>query len=152
MSEQGARQPLVVVGIDGSARTAPVLDWAVGHARAMRGRLRVVLAWRLPELPGYLPQRMEFDTSDAMEERMEKMLAEAFAAHDIRPGELEVERVVQEGGAVRLLLQHSHGADMLVLGSDGEGHDARKLVGSVTHSCLTQATCPLVVIPLGDRG
>lgn len=147
MSELTTHRPLVVVGVDGSERSAAVLRWAVHQARALRGRLRVVLAWRMPELLESVPARIEASMSDAMVDRVEGLLADALAYYDIREGELPVERVVQEDGAVRLLLRHARDADLLVLGSSGGGHDAAKLLGSVTQSCLMQAPCPVVVVP-----
>lgn len=141
MAPEGSPTPLIVVGIDGSAKSETVLRWAADQARAVHARMRVVLAWQFPELPGYVPPRVESDLSEAAEKITERLVGTVLDG-------FEVETVVQEGGAVRLLLSEAKDADLLVLGSHGHGHNGGKLIGSVTQSCLVQAHCPVVVIPV----
>lgn len=145
MATDASPTPLIVVGIDGSAKSEVVLRWAADQARTTRSRIRVVHAWQFPELPGSIPFRIESELSEAAEKLVDRLL------NDVLDG-LEADVVVQEGGAVRLLLNEAKNADLLVIGSHGYGHDGRdggKLLGSVTQSCLMQATCPVVVVPVG---
>jgi nucleotide-binding universal stress UspA family protein len=150
MAHLRSRVPLIVVGIDGSDRSAPVLRWAARQAAAVRGRLDVVMAWRLPELPGGVPMRFEARLDEEAEKRVHELITEALDALDIRAGELQIETTVQEGGPVRILLRQAREADLLVLGSRGHGPDANKLLGSVTASCLVQAKCPVVIVPVDE--
>lgn len=131
---------LVVVGVDGSAESPALLRWAARYAAATGARVRVVRAWRLPELAVDVPARAEFDLSRTVENGVARLVQQAF-------GDRPVETVVEEGGAVRLLLREAKDADLLVLGCQGGGQDPAKLLGSVTQSCLLQATCPVVVVP-----
>lgn len=151
MADTSGRRPVVVVGIDGSAASVPVLRWAMRHARALRGRLQVVLAWKFPEVPGYRPARVESDLSEATEKLVEQLVTDALDDLDIRRDELEIGTTVQEGGPVRILLEGAQQADLLVLGTHGDGHDGAKVLGSVVHSCLAQAPCPITVVPTNAR-
>lgn len=143
--------PLVVAGLDGSPSSGAVLEWALRQALVWRGRVRVVMAWHLPEVPGYLPSRVEAAFDEATEKLVEELIADAFTRLDLSRQQVPVETVVQEGGAVRLLLAHAADADVLVLGRHGHGRDHAKLLGSVTQSCLMQAPCPVVVVPVDAR-
>ena len=143
MTSDAVGTPLIVVGIDGSAKSEPVLRWAADQARAVHGRMRVVHAWQFPEVPGYIPPRVESDLSEAAEKLTDHLVSEVLDG-------FEVDTVVQEGGAVRLLLEETRGASLLVLGSHGHGHAGGKLLGSVTQSCLMQASCPVVVVPVNE--
>jgi nucleotide-binding universal stress UspA family protein len=143
--------PLIVVGIDGSDRSQPVLRWAVQQAAAVHGKLHVVLAWQLPELADHVPMRIEASLDEAEKKRVEGLIAGTLDELGVRQDELHIETTVQEGGPVRLLLRSAKDADLLVLGSKGHGRDANKLLGSVTASCLVQANCPVVIVPVDER-
>ncbi len=144
MGDQGSA-PLIVAGVDGSPSSAAVLRWALRQAESVGGRVRAVLAWHFPELPGYVPARVESDLSAAAEDVLANLVKESTDGAGA-----DVESVVQEGSAVALLLREARDADLLVLGRHGHGHDGRKLLGAVAHSCVVQAPCPVVVIPPAD--
>jgi nucleotide-binding universal stress UspA family protein len=148
MADIRARIPVVVVGVDGSSKSEAVLHWAAGQAVAVRGRLRVVLAWQLPQLLDHVPMRVEASLDEAAEKRVDSLINDTLTSLDIRSSELDVETIVQEGGPVRLLLRSARDADLLVLGSHGHGSHSDALLGSVTQSCLMQAPCPVVVVPV----
>jgi nucleotide-binding universal stress UspA family protein len=133
----------VVVGIDGSQFSVPVLEWAAQHARNTGAHVRVVAAWQFPEVPGYRPQRVEADLSAALERLVGDLVDKTL--HDV-PHDV----VIQEGGAVRLLLHESLGADLMVLGTRGHDHDEVSRLGSVTGSVLVSAHCPVVVVPVDE--
>lgn len=133
----------VVVGVDGSEYSVPVLEWAAQHARDTGAEVRVVTAWQFPEVPGYRPPRVEADLSAALERRVGELVEKAL--HGV-PHEV----VIEEGGAVRLLLQESRHGDLLVLGASGHDHDHAPRLGSVTRSMLVGARCPVVVVPVDE--
>jgi len=137
----------VVVGVDGSQRSIPVLEWAAQHARRTGAEVRVVTAWQFPEVVGYHPPRLEADLSAVVE----KIVGELV---DMTLRDVPHEVVIQEGGAARLLLHEAGNSDLLVVGIRGRQHDrdhdeVRRL-GSVTHSVLVAAPCPVVVVPVDE--
>lgn len=145
MTQELEHVPVIVVGVDGSARSVPVLRWAAEQARALHGTVRVVTAWRYPEVPGYKPARTESDLSATVEKIVSELAHETLA-------DVPWMAVTHEDGPVHLLLHESTHADLLVLGSRGHDHadDPTRRLGSVTQSCLLQAQCPVVVIPVAD--
>ena len=140
MTEQRRSRPLIVAGIDGSPQSKAVLAWAAQQAQMGGARLRVVLAWRLPETFGYESPRVDLELSIAAERVLKEMVADIATMTDVEP-------VVVEGSAVRVLLNEAREAVLLVLGRHGQELDGGKPVGSVTQACVMQATCPVVVVP-----
>lgn len=141
MTEEKDQKPLIVVGVDGSQQSKTVLAWAAEHARALDGKLRVVLAWSPPELLGWDPPRVEFELSKAAEKVLVDLIADVITTE-------QVESFVDEGSAVRVLLRASQDAALLVVGRHGHDHAGGKPLGSVTQSCVMQAPCPVVVVPV----
>jgi nucleotide-binding universal stress UspA family protein len=141
-----AQNPLVVVGVDGSAGAHEALLWAAGYVRATDGTLTVVGAWNWPTYQG---QPMAYGEFDPLQDTKE--IVEAAAAASGLP-ERQVRTVVAKGGAAKILLDVSEPADLLVIGSRGHGGFAGLLLGSVSTHCVHHATCPVVVVrPQPDR-
>jgi nucleotide-binding universal stress UspA family protein len=65
-----------------------------------------------------------------------------------RPADMNL--IVCEGNPVNVLLEHSAGALMLVVGSRGHGGFAGMLLGSVSAAVAEHATCPVLVVH-GDK-
>jgi nucleotide-binding universal stress UspA family protein len=59
----------------------------------------------------------------------------------------EITVSVGTGDVAEELVNASHDADMLVVGSRGGGGFARLLMGSVSSQVVHHASCPVVVIP-----
>ncbi|GAA3560899.1 universal stress protein [Nonomuraea rosea] len=134
----------VVVGLDGSARSRPVLDFAFAEAELRGARLRVVHAWAWPWLEGFEP-------ADAGSEQNElHVLKEAVAGHRGRHSDVDVIEECVHGHPVEALRQAADGADLLVVGSHGHGTFTGMVLGSVSHALLHQAPCPLVVVRSED--
>jgi len=140
-------QSVVVVGVDGSERSIPVLQWAAQQARATGAQVRVVTAWRFPEVPGYRAQRVEADLSAVLEHIVAEMVDKTLS-------DVPHQVVIDEGGAVRLLLREARQADLMVLGLRGHDHDHDRAsvprLGSVTQAVLVESPCPVVVVPVDD--
>lgn len=135
--------PPIVVGVDGSARSLPVLAWARGQALATGARAKVVTAWHFPEVAGHRPTRAEADLSARLERLVDELVGRTMAG-------VRCETVVQESSPARLLLHEARGAALLVLGDRGHDHEYRPGLGSVTFACLNAAPCPVVVVPTVD--
>jgi nucleotide-binding universal stress UspA family protein len=140
------RQPLVVVGTDGSPASRAALHFAANEARLRGATLHVVVAWQYPVLTtmpafGVLPP-VEQMTAEAAEGLTQFLDDEGIGGDD-----LDVVPLVAQGPAAAALLDAAADADLLVVGSRGHGGFAGLLLGSVSQACVTHAPCPVVVVP-----
>jgi len=131
----------IVVGVDGSGSSIDALRRAVRIAEALDLPVLAITTWEYPAIAdgfvygGWSPER------DA-----EKIAVDAIAAAfpDGRPSRLSAEAV--QGPAARVLIEHSDGAFLLVLGSRGHGGFAGLLLGSVSQACAEHAHCPVLIM------
>jgi nucleotide-binding universal stress UspA family protein len=138
----------IVVGVDGSEGGRRALRWAIREAAARGGTVQAVVAWRLDlyDLPPYA-------TAHPDEERQR---CELVLAHEIESipaferADVAVAATVAEGRAPDVLSAAASSADLLVLGSHGHGRMRHTVLGSVSEECVRKATCPVVVIPVGQ--
>ena len=141
----------VVVGVDGSAGSREALRWAIAEARLRQVPLRAIHAWTyaeplIPSLIGY-PYSAEYveSTIDERHQRAERLLEQTTAA--LADGdEIEIERVIAEGSAARVLIDAVGEDDLLVVGSRGHGGFSSLLLGSVSQQCAHHAPCPVVIV------
>jgi nucleotide-binding universal stress UspA family protein len=149
-TEEGG--PLIVVGVSGRTGSRSALQWATDVAARVGGRVRAVMAWRPPRppaAPGLHPPAVSSTGPDDPEkdaqQRLARLVAEAVGADH------GVECVVERGGPVRVLLDASRHADLLVIDSPR----AEKLTGvpgkTVAPRLVHRAECPVVVMPPGRR-
>ncbi len=133
----------VVVGVDGSPASKDALRWAANYARLTGAPLKVVSAWHWPvSLVGALPMPEDFDPMAETHDTLEAILSEVLGAD---PG-CPVTSQVVGGPASAVLVEESHGAALLVVGSRGHGGFTGLLLGSVSEHCTRYATCPVVVV------
>ena len=138
----------VVVGVDGSPTSQRAVEFAFAEAALRNTGLTAVHAWTLPWLRSTLSIRHEVVnvTRPALQQEAAAVLSESLA--EIRPKHPAVpvvEQAVEERPAVALV-EASHDAPMLVVGSRGRGGISGLLLGSVSHAVLHQAPCPVAVI------
>src|SRR5262249_20339642 len=67
--------------------------------------------------------------------------------------EKQYELIVDDGAPHAVILSHAEdwAADLLVMGSHGEGGTGEALLGSVTNSVLRHAHCPVLIVRPGER-
>jgi nucleotide-binding universal stress UspA family protein len=138
----------VVVGVDGSQTSQRAVEFAFAEAAVRKTGLTAVHAWTLPWLRSTLSIRHELDnvTRPALQQEAAAVLSESLA--EIRqkyPAVPVVEQAVEERPAVALV-EASHDASLIVVGSRGRGGVSGLLLGSVSHAVLHRAHCPVAVI------
>ncbi|MCX4755739.1 universal stress protein [Kitasatospora purpeofusca] len=132
----------IVVGVDGSPSSQKALRWAVEQARLTGATVEAVLCWTLPTVYGRAPMSVDRELGHAAEKVLAKAVGEATG--DVRPVRIRETAVL--GNASEVLVERSHGADLLVVGSRGRGGFAGALLGSVGQHCVQHARCPVVVV------
>jgi nucleotide-binding universal stress UspA family protein len=145
-----ADAPRIVVGIDGSEPAEEALRWAADEATRWSGVLEVVHAW-LPPYP-LNPQDL-FEDEGGQEETARRALAESVARlRAERTDDLEIREVLVLDHAAKALIDTSHGAALLVVGSRGRGGFKGLLLGSVSLHCVHHASGPVVVVHPASPG
>jgi nucleotide-binding universal stress UspA family protein len=139
----------VVVGVDGSDASIAALGCAIDEATFRGVGVDAIHVWSLPALSGAdalggIPLAWE-----QLEASAHAILDEALAKVDARG--VTVNPIVVQGSTAHVLIEHSAGAPMLVVGSRGTGGFIGLLVGSVAHQVLHHAPCPVLVVPAPDR-
>ncbi|GLX54124.1 universal stress protein [Streptomyces hygroscopicus subsp. hygroscopicus] len=147
MAERQGGTERIVVGVDGSEGSRQALHWAVRQAALTGGRVEAVIAWDVPQFHGalgWLPPSASDEA--ALEGRARSELTnaveEAAAAHPA----VEVSTVVRYGTPAGVLIDASHDAALLVVGSRGLGGFRGLLLGSVAQHCVQHAPCPVLVL------
>ena len=140
----------IVVGVDGSENGARALRWAVEYAGAVAGRVIAVQAWSISAFAygglGFVAAIDPAEYERAASESLERTVADL--AGGIRDG-VEIEQRVPEGGAAAALLDlaREESADLLVVGSRGQGGFTGLLLGSVSATLAHHTPCPLAIVP-----
>jgi nucleotide-binding universal stress UspA family protein len=130
----------IVVGVDGSSASARALSWALNQGALTGAAVEAVNAWQVPQVPGGLISTMGVDLSTSSRE----ILRNAVEAVGASP-ESVTQRTVQ-GHPVKVLIDASEGADLLVVGNRGHGGFTGMLLGSVSGHVLAHAHCPTVIV------
>jgi nucleotide-binding universal stress UspA family protein len=141
----------IVVGIDGSEPSVEALRWAAQQARLTNSSLEVVMAWQVPASfgmgasSGYLPSYdglPPFDFAGTAKLTLDTAVKDAIG----EPTDLQVDRIVIEGHPAAVLIEHSIGAQLLVVGSRGHGGFEGLVFGSVSEHVAGHAHCPVTVV------
>jgi nucleotide-binding universal stress UspA family protein len=131
----------IVVGVDGSEHSRRALTWALNEARLRGVGCVLIHAWdyglsTATPFPGDAPLVLAEDAKALLAQDM------AFASDS----GVQVEGELLFGAASRVLIEASHDALLVVVGSHGRGALASALLGSVSTACVHHATCPVVVV------
>ncbi|MGD9998956.1 MAG: universal stress protein [Acidimicrobiia bacterium] len=133
----------VVVGVDGSPPSVTALRWATEEAARRDAELVLIHAWRLAF------------SSPAVVHEAERVVVEAEAAALLvgmmqsRPaGERRrsASGALVEDHAATALLAAAESADLVVVGSRGQGGVRSRLSGSIAQVLTEHAPCPVAVI------
>lgn len=136
----------IVVGVDGSASSISAVEWGAQQAMLEHRPLALLHTFHVEGI--YWLPAMGYDPSEIrrlLREDGAKLLdAAEHRAGEIAP-EVEVWRVHGDADARSALIDASHTASMVVLGSRGRGPVASTFMGSVSVTVLRHAACPVVV-------
>jgi nucleotide-binding universal stress UspA family protein len=135
--------PGIVVGVDGSEASRRALAWASQEATLRNAHLTVLTVHENPE-GHWTGNPLYYRESGPAQEKAEAAAEEAVTRGGYR-GHASVRSIA--GLAAEQLIEASRDADLLVVGSRGEGGFARLLMGSVSTQVVHHALCPVVVIP-----
>jgi nucleotide-binding universal stress UspA family protein len=132
----------LVIGYDGSDGSHAALEEAARLATSLGSELVIAFGF------GVAPSGGETaDHRRLLEERGEKLAREALT----RLEELGVTgsiAVVDERPAESLIrVAHEHGAQMIVVGTHGEGPISGALLGSVPYKLVHRSHIPVLVVP-----
>lgn len=131
----------IVVGVDGSEPSERALRWAKEYAELTGGRVEAVHAWQVPRVYGAAVAALPGEAFTTWAERtLREAIDNALGDDD------DIDSVLEEGAAPKVLIKRSEGAELLVIGSRGHGGFVGTLIGSVSLHCVAHAACPVVVI------
>ncbi|WP_333481999.1 universal stress protein [Citricoccus sp. NR2] len=138
----------VVVGVDGSKRSLAAAVWALREATRRDLPLTLVSAYTLPIFPSVALDAGYGSMEDsALAEGAQQILA--ATVEQLGPTDVEIRTRVELGDPATVLTDYSSQAHLLVAGSRGRGGFMGLLVGSVSRSLPSNASCPVVLVPLG---
>ena len=142
--------PGILVGVDGSDHSHRALGWAMRQAVQQHDPLTVLAVRPDPVRPatgiywGVHSYPEDGHNLDAVRKAVQEIVDEVAAEIGERPPEISVN--VASGDPAEELIKASQDADMLVVGSRGNGGFATLLMGSVSSKVTHHADCPVVVI------
>jgi nucleotide-binding universal stress UspA family protein len=135
----------IVVGIDGSPVSEAALAFAFEAAAARKADLVAVHAWNDNVFEAAVAPLLDWDAIEADEHRV---LAERLAGWGAKYPDVEVRRVVVRDRPAHALIEQASGtaAQLVVVGSHGQGSAAGLVLGSVSHAVLHHSPCPVAVV------
>lgn len=137
----------ILVGHDGSRASAAAVRWAAELAAKLDTPVHVLRAWVVTNAPrpstaepGYMPPLADY---------------EAAVLDDLRadldglglPDSVALHLHASHGRSSQRVLEAAKGADLLVVGSRGEGGFKGLGFGSTADQVSRHAPCPVVIVP-----
>ena len=133
----------VVVGVDGSATSEAAIGFAFDDAAVRGVPLLAVHTWNAGRSA---PAGAAATDSTEVEEGERAMLSEQLAGWRDKYPDVDVRPIVERGRPTATLLQYAQRAQLVVVGSRGRGGFAGMVLGSTSHSLITHAICPVIVV------
>ena len=139
----------VVVGVDGSETSAVALEQAFETCACLGAKLVALTTWDFPV--GLAPDTSRGTYQQSLEERARTALAHSVAPWRDKHPSVRVAEVVVQGAPAASLIDASHAARLLVVGTHGAGGLRGLVLGSVSHAVLHHAHCPVMTVPRERR-
>jgi nucleotide-binding universal stress UspA family protein len=145
--DEVVRGPHVVVGIDFSTGARAALLFALDDASRRGVPVEAVTTYRPPDywldfyaVGTFRPDQARSTAVDRLRQFVTDVMAEGPQPPPV------VHLHVAVGTAADVLVEESHDAQLLVVGSRGHGGFASMLLGSVSMQCALHASCPVTVV------
>jgi nucleotide-binding universal stress UspA family protein len=140
----------VVIGIDGSQGSVNALRWGAAFAERHEVPIRLVHAYDPSvhdmRIGGGYDAGVLTEVYDAARDQLE---AAAVTTAESHPGLTVSTRLVDDSAAASLI-DESHGAEVVVLGTHGVSAFSTLVAGSTAMNVATHARCPVIAVPSGD--
>jgi nucleotide-binding universal stress UspA family protein len=136
-------EPLIVVGVDGSAPASNALEFAIEEARLRNAELQITYAYPVIErhITGSTGKDYYEHAEEEAKEFIEHMTKSAPSTEGVNAQWLGV-----PGNPAEVLIEASKNATILVVGSRGVGGFMGLLMGSVSEQCVHHSSCPVLVV------
>jgi nucleotide-binding universal stress UspA family protein len=150
VGEQEIRFSRIGVGFDDTPAAHDALAVAHSFARCAGAELRLMWAAHLTTraLPLAATSYVNPDYFEEIRTDVEDRLERAAAPLRV---DVSVRAEIVQGKTTDVLVEQSERLDLLVLGSRGYGPLARVLLGSVSRRVVSDARCPVLIVPRGIR-
>jgi nucleotide-binding universal stress UspA family protein len=143
------REPVIVVGVDGSPASRAALEFALREADRRGSSVEVVTTWSWTEpyeaMAGGATPEVARDAAERAQEQAIHSVMTGLTAIPV------VSRLVLEGDPGQTLVRAARGASYLVVGHTHKGALKRALLGSVSEYCVRHASVPVMVVPTQDH-
>jgi nucleotide-binding universal stress UspA family protein len=140
----------IVVAVDFSGTSADTIDAALELARGQQDRVHLVHVVTDVFRSMGLTEAPTIDWAEVQRnwiDQARSQLIDLAARCKLDP--LRITTAVEVGSPAAEIVRyaHDHGAQVIVLGSHGQGIVKRFMLGSVADRVLREATCPVMLVP-----
>jgi nucleotide-binding universal stress UspA family protein len=142
----------IVVAVDGSPHSDAAVEWAARESVLRNATVALVHA--ITPMPDTLADAAARSNVDRWyKDNANTVVAAAEAIFRAAHGQsrvVDVQTTVLEAPVLPALIDMSARAQLIVVGTRGQGAIGRLLMGSVSTGLVHHAQCPVAVIPLGE--
>ena len=147
MSEQATKHG-ILVAVDGSPESDAAVRWAAREAELRQLPITLVHVV-VPVVTSWPVRSLQADFNEWQEDNARQVLDHAEKMLQSNVGEAELSNIrtdVLHEYAVPALVDASHHARMIVVGSRGMGAFGRAVLGSVSSGVVHHARCPVAIV------
>lgn len=139
----------ILIGFDGSPDAGAALDWAIREAASRHWRVRVL--WVDADVAGWDAAAATMSGAPVLVTALADDGGTVLAGAVARVAEagVPVTSVQVTGAPAAVLVEQSHSAGMVVIGSRGLGSVTSAVLGSTVSHVASHAHCPVVVVRSG---
>jgi len=148
---QSTREPVVLVGVDGSTTSGRALDWAVREAARRGAVLRVVHVAYVPVVATPFVGGVYYPTVEEVDAIGRPILDAAGDRAARLDPTVRVLSTLRSGPPSEVLLDLAKDADLVVVGTRGLGSVGSAFFGSVSTRLAARSPAPVVVVPPVDE-